>query len=441
VLAASAGATCFRHALRRGSMASRVQRARPGSPAGRAAAARASPALAGTLGQIDAMIARAMRILLDHALTADTSIDAPTCSVVALTIAGYAGRRRRSPSGCRTWPCAPGRAIQTPSPRPSSMPRAPASTALTGLRAGVRALAEPRCRPLVAAHAIASSTTPSGGGGRGASRARDGRRRAGREGGAAMAARLATRRGAGRNAGPDRRDDPTRDSDPARSAPAANTSIGASTRTVFASTSIGDAGGRRGSPSGAAWPCAAGRAIRTRRPAVIDAARVVLARLDALRAGVRAPIRVRAEAAVPDADRRARDRQLGDAEWQPWSAMRREFGAITEPGSSCEAFTAANSVVSPRPSPAGQRAGASTGWPGRSPGGGARRYFWRIANSRTSAKRRRYSRSSASSACILGRMARTLCFGRASSSRMSSTICERSWCGLPRKDLAACSAT
>jgi hypothetical protein len=44
------------------------------------------------LGQIDAMIVRAMRIRLDHALAADTSIGAPTCSVFSSTIIGYAGR-------------------------------------------------------------------------------------------------------------------------------------------------------------------------------------------------------------------------------------------------------------------------------------------------------------------------------------------------------------
>lgn len=48
--------------------------------------------LAGALGRIDVMIARAMRIRLDHALAADTSIGAPTRSVFSSTIVGYAGR-------------------------------------------------------------------------------------------------------------------------------------------------------------------------------------------------------------------------------------------------------------------------------------------------------------------------------------------------------------
>jgi hypothetical protein len=49
-------------------------------------------ALAAALGQIDALTARAMRIRLDHALATDTSIGAPTRSVFASTITGYAGR-------------------------------------------------------------------------------------------------------------------------------------------------------------------------------------------------------------------------------------------------------------------------------------------------------------------------------------------------------------
>jgi len=48
-------------------------------------------ALADALAQIDAMIARAMRMRLDHALAADTSIGPPTRKVFATTIARYAG--------------------------------------------------------------------------------------------------------------------------------------------------------------------------------------------------------------------------------------------------------------------------------------------------------------------------------------------------------------
>ena len=48
--------------------------------------------LADTLGQIDAMIARAMRLRLDHGLAADSSLGAPTRNVFSLTIASYHGR-------------------------------------------------------------------------------------------------------------------------------------------------------------------------------------------------------------------------------------------------------------------------------------------------------------------------------------------------------------
>jgi hypothetical protein len=74
-------------------------------------------ARAGALVRIDAMIARAMRIRLDHALAADTSIGAPTRSVFASTIVGYAGRLS-PPSEHATWPCAARRTIRTRSPRP-----------------------------------------------------------------------------------------------------------------------------------------------------------------------------------------------------------------------------------------------------------------------------------------------------------------------------------
>jgi len=47
--------------------------------------------LADALAQIDAMIARVMRMRLDHTLAADTSIGTPTRKVFATTIVGYAG--------------------------------------------------------------------------------------------------------------------------------------------------------------------------------------------------------------------------------------------------------------------------------------------------------------------------------------------------------------
>ena len=47
--------------------------------------------LADALAQLDAMIARAMRMRLEHALAADTSIGTPTRKVFATTVVGYAG--------------------------------------------------------------------------------------------------------------------------------------------------------------------------------------------------------------------------------------------------------------------------------------------------------------------------------------------------------------
>jgi len=46
-------------------------------------------ALAVAIGNLDAMLVRAMRLRLDHALAADSSIGTPTRNVFAATIAGY----------------------------------------------------------------------------------------------------------------------------------------------------------------------------------------------------------------------------------------------------------------------------------------------------------------------------------------------------------------
>ena len=46
--------------------------------------------LADALAQLDAMIARAMRLCLEHALAADTSLGPPTRKVFATTVVGYA---------------------------------------------------------------------------------------------------------------------------------------------------------------------------------------------------------------------------------------------------------------------------------------------------------------------------------------------------------------
>lgn len=62
--------------------------------------------------------------------------------------------------------------------------------------------------------------------------------------------------------------------------------------------------------------------------AVVGAARASLALGDALRGGVMAVIRDAATAAIPDADRRAKDRELDDPQRTRWSAVRRELEAI-----------------------------------------------------------------------------------------------------------------
>ena len=64
--------------------------------------------------------------------------------------------------------------------------------------------------------------------------------------------------------------------------------------------------------------------------AVSGAARRTLALRDAVREPVLVLIRERATAAIPDADRHARDRKLADAERKRWSAVRRDLEAIAE---------------------------------------------------------------------------------------------------------------
>jgi hypothetical protein len=112
--------------------------------------------------------------------------------------------------------------------------------------------------------------------------------------------------------------------------PSADASIAAPTRSVFAQTIVGYADRLSLLGDRARDVAARGRA---RDPdftadAVVDAARAVLALRDGLRDGVLALIGRLAEAAAPEADRRARDRQLDDAERKRWSAMRRELEAV-----------------------------------------------------------------------------------------------------------------
>jgi hypothetical protein len=111
---------------------------------------------------------------------------------------------------------------------------------------------------------------------------------------------------------------------------AADTSIGAPTRSVFASTIVRYAGNLallaqrardvavRG---GAADPDAIAEAV-------VEAARSVLGLREAVRAGVLAVIRELAQAAAPEADRRARDRKLDEPARRRWSAARRDLEAV-----------------------------------------------------------------------------------------------------------------
>jgi hypothetical protein len=111
---------------------------------------------------------------------------------------------------------------------------------------------------------------------------------------------------------------------------ASDTSIAAPTRRVFAQTIVAyvadldllarraldvAARGGAGDPAGVAQ-------------LVVDAARATLVLREALRVPVMTLIRDRAAAAIPDADRRARDRTLDDAQRRRWSALRRELEAI-----------------------------------------------------------------------------------------------------------------
>jgi hypothetical protein len=111
-----------------------------------------------------------------------------------------------------------------------------------------------------------------------------------------------------------------------------DTSIQTPTRKVFAATVIGYAGRLAVLEDRARDAAARGGA---RDPAevaarVVAAAEATLALRDAVGSPVLSLARDLAAAALPDADRRARDRQLDDDWRQKWSAMRRELAAIVE---------------------------------------------------------------------------------------------------------------
>ncbi len=113
---------------------------------------------------------------------------------------------------------------------------------------------------------------------------------------------------------------------------ASDTSIGAPTRTVFCQTittyeekldllreRTRDLAARGGSPDPGGVA-----------ELVTEAARRVLGLREELRAGVLGLIRDLATAAIPEADRQARDKRLDDATRKRWSAVRRDLEMIAE---------------------------------------------------------------------------------------------------------------
>ena len=103
------------------------------------------------------------------------------------------------------------------------------------------------------------------------------------------------------------------------------------TRKVFASTIATYAG--RLSVLGDRVRDVAAR-MRTDADALVDTvlaeARATLAQRDDLRAGVLALVRSVAIASIPDADRRARDPDLAEAQRKQWSAARRDLEVLSD---------------------------------------------------------------------------------------------------------------
>jgi hypothetical protein len=111
---------------------------------------------------------------------------------------------------------------------------------------------------------------------------------------------------------------------------AGDPSIAAPTRSVFSSTITGYAGRLPLLAQRARDVAARGGAADPDRVTeqVLDAARAVLGLRDAIRAGVLGLVRKLAEVAVPEADRRARDRNLDEPVRRRWSAARRDLEAV-----------------------------------------------------------------------------------------------------------------
>ena len=111
---------------------------------------------------------------------------------------------------------------------------------------------------------------------------------------------------------------------------AAEPSIAGPTRNVFAHTIVGYAGRLSLLEDRARDVAVRGRAADpdATAQAMVAAARSVLALRAAVRAGVLALIRDLANAAAPEADRRARDRSLDEPVRRRWSAARRDLEAV-----------------------------------------------------------------------------------------------------------------
>jgi hypothetical protein len=111
---------------------------------------------------------------------------------------------------------------------------------------------------------------------------------------------------------------------------AADTSIAPPTRKVFATTVVGYAADLGKLAARVRDVAARTRGTDADRVAelVVDAARATLAQRETVRAGVLGLARELAVAAGPDADRRARDRQLDEPQRKRWSATRRELELV-----------------------------------------------------------------------------------------------------------------
>jgi hypothetical protein len=111
---------------------------------------------------------------------------------------------------------------------------------------------------------------------------------------------------------------------------AADSSLAPPTRNVFSSTITGYAGRLPVLAQRARDVAARGGAPDPDRIAelVVEAARSVLALRDSIRAGVLDLAGRLAQAAAPEADRRARDRNLDEPARRRWSAARRDLEAV-----------------------------------------------------------------------------------------------------------------